>query len=314
MSWIFKNEPSAPPEPKTLRTRALLLSVPFALMGLFALLLLLHDGFGGGLSKQKAIQLLSVIIVCIGFPILVFGITAKKIALNAARLKSPNPDSPEKPWLQRADWAAGRIKSSGLADAKASLIMGFALCAIGGLIAGLVLPREFKNGNYPALLALIFPLAGMVFLTAVVRKILAHRHYGGCFFEMTATPGALGGTLEGKIQTSVHLKLEHGLRLKLFCIRHAAPGRHNAEKILWQDELVIRAEDGLPETGPGGRGIPVCFKLPLNQPESSAPNKEAVIWRLEAKARMAGPVFDAKFDVPVFKIPNPIVPANSPPA
>ena len=312
MSWIFKNEPSLPPDPKTLRTRALLLSVPFALMGLFALVLLLHDGFGGGLSKEKAIQLLSVVIVCIGFPLLVFGITAKKNALQAAKSRSPVPASLEKPWLRREDWASGRIKASGLADAKTSLIMGFAFCAIGGLIAGLVLPKELNHGDYAALLALVFPLAGMVFLTAVVRKILAHRHYGDCFFEMTAIPGVLGGTLEGRIQPGVRLQLEHGLRLRLFCLRHAGSGRNPVEKILWQDEQSMKAEAGLSETGSGRTGIPVCFKLPGDQPECFVGNKEAIIWRLEAMARMAGPVFKVKFDVPVFKVPGPTVPPNSP--
>jgi hypothetical protein len=312
MSWFFNTESSSPPDPKALRTRALLLSLPFALMGLFALVLLLHDGLGGGLSKPKAIQLLSVILVGIGFPILVFGILAKKNALNAAKIKSPPPASADKPWLQRADWAAGRIKASGLADAKSSLVMGFALCAIGALIAGLVIPREVKAGNYTALLALIFPLAGAVFLSAVVRKVLAHQHYGDCFFQMSATPGALGGTLEGLIQTGVRLKLEHGLRLKLCCIRCTGSGRNQAEKILWQDEQILKNEDGLPETGPGRNGIPVCFQLPGDQPESSARNPEAILWRLEAKAKMAGPAFDAKFDVPVFKVPGPTVPANIP--
>lgn len=312
MSWLFNQEPSAPPDPKALRTRALLLSLPFALMGLFALVLLLHDGLGGGLSKPKAVQLLSVILVCIGFPILVFGIIAKKNALNAAKFKSPLPEGADKPWLQRADWAAGRIKSSGLTDGKSSLIMGFALCAVGALIAGLVIPKEVKAGNYTALLALIFPLTGMAFLTTVVRKILAHQHYGDCFFEMTAAPGTLGGTLEGLIQTGVRLKLEHGLRLKLCCIRCTGSGRNHAEKILWQDEQILKREDGAPETGPGRKGIPVCFQLPGDQPESSARNPEAIIWRLEAKAQMAGPVFNPKFDVPVFKVPGPTVPANNP--
>jgi hypothetical protein len=312
MSWIFKNEPSSPSDSRTLRQRALLLSLPFALMGVFALVLLLHDGLGGGLTKPKAIQLLSVVIVCAGFPILILGIAAKKNALNAAKLKSGNPESPGKPWLQREDWAAGRIKSAGLADARSSLIMGFALCAIGGLIAGLVIPRELSNGNQGALLVLIFPLAGALFLTAVVRKILAHRQYGDCFFEMTTTPGVLGGTLEGVIQTSVHLQFKHGLNLKLGCIRCAGSGRNNAEKVLWQDEQVVTAATSGPETGSGRNGIPVCFRLPGNQPESSSRGKEPVIWRLEAKAKMAGLFFDAKFEVPVFKLPGSAAPANGP--
>ena len=264
------------------------------------------------MTKTKAIQLLSAIIVCIGFPILIFGITAKKNALNAAKLKSSKPENLEKPWIQREDWAAGRIKSSGLADAKASLIMGFALCAIGGLIAGLVVPKELNKGNPGALVALIFPLAGALFLTAIVRKILAHRHYGDCFFEMAATPGVLGGTLEGMIQTSVRLQPKRGLQLRLCCIRCAGSARNSTEKILWQNEQVIKIAAGQPATGPDRNGIPVCFKLPGNQPESSMHNKEAIIWRLEAKAKMAGPVFNAKFDVPVFKLPGSIVPPDSP--
>ncbi len=109
MSWIFKDESSRPPDPKAARRRAMLLSVPFVLMGLVALVLLLHDGLGGGLSRQMAIKLLSVIIVSAGFPALIFGITAKKKAMQAA---VPKPADDEKPWLKRADWAAGRIVSS----------------------------------------------------------------------------------------------------------------------------------------------------------------------------------------------------------
>jgi hypothetical protein len=302
MSWIFKAGPASPPDPKATRRRAMLLSAPFALMGLFALVLLVHDGLGGGLNRQKAIQLLSVIVVSAGFPLLILGINAKKNALRAAAAR---PTDPGKPWLDRADWAAGRIQSSGLADAKSSFVMGLAFCGIGGLIAGLVIPKELHNGNYAAWLALIFPLAGIGFLTVVVRKILAHRYYGDSFFEMAATPGALGGTLAGVIQPGEPLTFEHGLRLKLSCVRRAVSGRNNPEKILWQDEKVFKTGADLPEAGSGPSHIPVCFKLPDNQPESSARNQEAIVWRLEAKAKMAGPDFRATFDVPVFKVAGP---------
>jgi membrane protease YdiL (CAAX protease family) len=311
MSWIFKDNPS-PPDSKTARKRALLLSLPFALMGLFALVLLLHDGLGGGLNRQKAIQLLSVVIVGLGFPVLIFGITAKKNALTAAKFNPPDSEGPGQPWLNRADWAAGRIKSLGLADARSSIIMGLAFCIIGVLIACLVIPKELSRGDYAALLVLVFPLAGMAIFTSMVRKNLAHRYYGDCFFEMAAIPGALGGTLAGRIQTLDRLKLEQGLRLQLACIRRIQSGRNSTEKILWQDEKIFKTGADLPETGPGRAGIAVCFDLPPNQPASSAGGKEAIIWRLEARAKMAGPDFCPAFEVPVFKIagstPAPAVP------
>ena len=298
MSWIFK-EKSAAPDPRTARRRATLLSVPFALMGLVALVLLLHDGMRGGLSREKAIQLVSVIVVAAGFPALIFGITAKKNSLLAAAAR---PSDPGNPWLKRPDWAAGRIKSAGMADAKSFLIMGIAFCVIGGLIAGLIIPKELRNGNYNALFALIFPLAGVGFLAAVVRNLLVHRRFGDCFFEMAAVPGALGGTLEGGIQTGVRLKLEDGLRLKLSCLRRVVSNQGNKLKVLWQDEKIFKTEAELPEAGSGHSRIPVCFKLPENQPESSDHHKEAIIWRLEADAKTAWPDFRVTFDVPVFKV------------
>ena len=302
MSWIFKAGPASPPDPKAGRRRAVLLSVPFVLMGLLALVLLVHDGLGGGLSRQKAIQLLSVVVVAAGFPALIFGITAKKQALQAAAAR---PADAAKPWLNRADWAAGRIKSSDLPDARSSLIMGIAFCGIGGLIAALIIPKELSNGNIAALLALVFPLAGILFFTTVVLKILAHRRYGDCFFEMVATPGTLGGTLEGRIQTAVHLKLSHGLRLRLSCVRRVSSGRNHTEKILWQEEKIIKLEADLLEVGPAQDGIPVGFELPGNQPESIAGGKTAILWRLEARAKMAGPDFCPTFEVPVFKAAGP---------
>jgi len=183
--------------------------------------------------------------------------------------------------------------------------MGIAFCGIGGLIAALIIPKELSNGNIAALLALVFPLAGILFFTTVVLKILAHRRYGDCFFEMVATPGTLGGTLEGRIQTAVHLKLSHGLRLRLSCVRRVSSGRNHTEKILWQEEKIIKLEADLLEVGPAQDGIPVGFELPGNQPESIAGGKTAILWRLEARAKMAGPDFCPTFEVPVFKAAGP---------
>ena len=110
MGWIFKDEPATPPDAKAERTRVILLALPFALLGLAALVMFVHDLFGG-IPKQRAITILSFIAACIGFVALIFGINAKKLALKTATLKSSAPETSEKPWLKRKDWAAGRITS-----------------------------------------------------------------------------------------------------------------------------------------------------------------------------------------------------------
>ena len=241
-----------------------------------------------------------------------FGLIALAIVFSVVRgiRKAIRPEPPpareEKPWLKRADWAAGRIKSSATAQTKIFVIFSLAFGGFGGLMTFLVLPKELHNGNDKALFILLFPAIGLGFVIAIVRGIFARRRFGDCFFEMAAIPGALGGTLEGLIQTGARLRLEHGLHLKLSCVRrivnNVGDNQNVQENILWQDEKVFAPNADLPEPEPGRSGIPVFFKLPADQPECFARGNESILWRLEAKAKMSGPNFSARFDVPVFKV------------
>jgi len=300
MSLIFKDSGHQPVDPAAARKRATLMSLPFAAMGLIALILLLHDGLLGGVDRPKLFKLVSVIAASIGFIALIFGVTAKKGLFGGT---PPSAAGLEKPWLQRADWATGRIPSSGFPHAKSYLFMGIALCVLGGLIAVLVVPKALKSGNDSALVALVFPVIGIAFLTGAVRKILANRRFGACVFEMARTPAQAGGVLEGVLRTGVPLNWQGPLHLILLCIRKTTSGagqnRRTDEKILWQDEAVFKSPADLPGSTPGG-GVPVRFELPPGQPECSKHGSEVVEWRLEMK--MPGANFHMTFEVPVFNV------------
>ena len=304
-NWIFKDESSMPSDPKAARKRAMLLSIPFALMGIFALVLLAHDGLLGGLNRQKAMGLLSAAIVCGGLIALIFGISAKKHALNV----SPAKTGDEKPWLKRKEWADGRITSS---SRKAVLLLWIFIafwCGISGAISLFVIPQQLHQGNHAALIALIFPVIGLAMIYFALNTTLAWRKFGQSIFEMAAVPAASGGTLEGEIQVSTKLRPQHGLHLRLSCVRRTTSGsgnnRSTTEKILWQDEKWLRAD--LPQTDMNATGIPIFFKLPDNLPESAASPGDGIHWRLEASAKLRGPDFHAAFEVPVFKLPEPPV-------
>jgi hypothetical protein len=297
MGFIFKDSNNKPIDPVVARRRATMFSLPFAAVGFIAVILLLHDGLLGGLDRQKLLRLLSVIAASIGFIALIFGVTAKKGLLSTQSSLAANP---AKPWLKRADWAAGKIKTDGIPHMKSYLTMGITLVALGGLIVVLVVPKALRDGNNSALVALVFPVVGIAFLISVIKKILAHRRFGDCIFEMEQTPAPIGGALEGAIRTGVPLKPEDGLSLELFCIRKTTSGagqnRRTDEKILWQDEKKIKSDS--PELKSGK--IPIQFDLPPGQPQCSERGSEAICWRLEMKIPAAN--FHATFDVPVFKI------------
>lgn len=241
-------------------------------------------------------------------------ILSRKKARQTAELQARFAD---KPWMLRADWAAGKIKSSALSQSQIYLIMALGFCGIGGIGTAFAVPDALHKHSYGGLMVLIFPLIGILFLAAFIKARLARARYGDCFFEMAQVPAPLGGSLDGMIQTGARLKPEHGLHLKLSCIRRVVTGygknRSTSESVLWQDEKVFRPEADLPEPAPGHTGIPVYFKLPDGQPQCFTRGDVSVYWRLEAKAKMPGPDFVAAFDVPVFHVAGAVAEAANEP-
>jgi hypothetical protein len=298
---IFKDEPAAPPDPKAARKRAILLASPFALLGIAALVMLAHDLFGG-LPRQKIITTLSFVAVCFGLVALIIGINAKKMhALKA----SPNKTADDrKPWLKREEWAAGRITSGTRKGVLLLWTFTFFWNAISAPVVFIGLPTELHKGNYAILIALLFPIVGLGMIIFAAKTTRAWKRFGQTVFEMAAIPGATGGTLEGEIQVKTKLQPRHGLHLRLSCLRQTTTGsgknRNSSEKILWQDEKWLRAD--LPQTDLNATGIPVYFKLPADQPESTVAFGDGIHWRLEAAATLRGPNFHAAFDVPIFKL------------
>ncbi|MGC9941557.1 MAG: hypothetical protein ABSE48_06950 [Verrucomicrobiota bacterium] len=311
MGLIFKDADNKPIDPKAARNRAILLSVPFALMGIFALVLLMHDGLLGGLNRQKAMGLLSAAIVCGGLIVLIFGINAKKMALKAAAIK---PSSSEKPWLSRKDWAVGRIVPS---SRKAVLLLWILVvfwCVVLGVISVVVLLPELHRGNHAALIALIFPAVGIAVLMFTINTTRAWRRFGQSIFETAAIPAPSGSALTGEIKVKMKLKPQLGIHLRLSCINRSTTGASNnrqaSEKILWQDEKWLRPN--LPQGDVDATTIPIFFKLPDKLPESSSSAGDGIHWKLEASATLRGPNFHVAFEVPVFKLSEIPVSAEDP--
>ena len=302
---FFKDTDNRPADPKAARTRAILFSLPFAIVGVLALVFLLHDEVGSGfrMKKQMAMGLLSAAVVCGGLIAFIFGISAKKQAQNF----SISETGDQKPWLKRKDWADGRITSSSRKAVWLLWIFVAFWCAASAAISLVIVPPQLQQGNRTALIALIFPVIGLAMIFFALNTTRAWRKFGRSIFEMATVPAASGGTLQGRIQVKTRLQPEHGLHLRLSCVRRTTTGasnnRQTSEKILWQDEKWLRAD--LPQTDFNATEIPVFFRLPDNLPESTVSSGDGIHWKLEASAKLRGPDFHAAFDVPVFKLPEP---------
>src|ERR1700733_5280611 len=169
MGLIFKDQ-SAPADPKAARKRAIFLSIPFAGLGIFALVLFVHDGFLGGLDHHKAFTLLGAMAASIGFIALIFGINAKKEAIKTVLAKK---EDEEKPWLMRKDWAAGRMTTTLKKPVLLLWIFAIFWCgASGGIILSL------PNGHRPPVILLIFPVISLALILFVWRTTSTWRRFG----------------------------------------------------------------------------------------------------------------------------------------
>ncbi len=285
---------------------ACLFATPFAAFGLFAIWSGIKKLSAGETGQGVGISLFGLVFAAVGFGIMYAAVTASRRQRLAEEKWNAQTDGGKKVWLARDDWAAGKIKSSTTAQVRIIFIVALAFCSFGTAMSFFVLPGELHGGNYKALAILLFPAIGIGCGIAVIKGILARKRFGDCTFELAQVPAPLGGSLDGLIQTGRPLRLEQGLHLKLSCISRtvtsSGDGQHVSENIIWQSEKVFRPDASLPTTGAGGSGIPVHFNLPANQPESSLRGSSTIVWRLEAKAKMAGPDFTAMFEVPVFRV------------
>jgi len=206
------------------------------------------------------------------------------------------------PWLQRPDWRSGRIESGG----KAAMI-GMSLFALVWLLitspALFVLPEELKNGNYVALLVLVFPLVGLALLLMAAYKVLHWLKFGNVLLILESTPGRIGGELRGHLEIPAPVESRLGINLRLRCVRQittgSGKGARTREEVLWEHSQIALPSKPWEKQR---TEAPVRFRIPADTQETDYSNpRDKVLWRLEASAEAPGVDLGAQFEVPVFR-------------
>ncbi len=218
-----------------------------------------------------------------------------------AAIEESNPLSP---WLWQTDWAARRAESLN----KQSEITYWAAAIFANLvtipIAAMIYPKFERTGDLRLLPPLGLCAVGAILLVAAVRATIRHRRFGDTYFEFDALPFSPGERVTGRIQLKFETRAEHGINLRLRCIRRVFTGsgkqRTKSEIVLWQAEKNVPA--GAVEPGPQGRAIPVDFSLPAESlvTDHDQPSDQ-ILWQLHAQADVPGVDYSDDFEVPVFR-------------
>jgi hypothetical protein len=218
-----------------------------------------------------------------------------------AAIEESNPLSP---WLWRTDWAGRRAESLN----KKSEIISWVFCILCNLITvpflGKVAPKLARAGDPRVFLLLGFSLMGLILLANAVRATIRHRSFGNTYFEFNSLPFSPGERVGGRIHLKFETQAEHGIDLRLSCVRKVITGSGKSQTtnqlVLWQADQNIPS--GAVGPGPLGRAIPVDFALPAESLLTDHDNpRDQVLWLLHAQADVPGVDYSDDFELPVFR-------------
>lgn len=218
-----------------------------------------------------------------------------------AAVKEANPQSP---WLWRSDWAQGRALSS-----RRNTLYGW---WIGTTLASMLfvpmvvisLPSLLGTAGPKGLLLLGLCLIPAALLAGAMRATIRRQRYGQTYFEFATLPFSPGRKISGQIHLRLDTAVEHGIDLRLSCIRRIVTGSGKQQSTsnvpLWQQEKNVPPSSLM--IGPAGTLIPVEFEIPDEAYETNHDvPRDQLLWMLHAHADVPGVDYSEDYEIPVFR-------------
>jgi hypothetical protein len=243
----------------------------------------------------------ALVFAVIGAGLMAGSIYGYKQLKQQEAVKEANPDTP---WLWRADWASGKSLSLNRNSAIGWWIGTILTSMIMVPIVVGALPQLLRNSDPKALILIGFCLVPSILLVGALRATMRRERYGRTYFEFSSLPFSPGKRVTGQIHLCLDTAAEHGVDLRLSCLRRIVTGsgkeQTTNEIVLWQDQKNV-PQNAL-SVGPLGTAIPVDFGIPQDAYETDHEQaRDQLVWVLQAKADVPGVDYSDKFEVPVFR-------------
>jgi hypothetical protein len=213
-------------------------------------------------------------------------------------------ENPLLPWVWRQDWASRRAESQNKKSAATKWVLAIFCNMITLPFLFRMVPQLLRQGDPRVILVLIFNLVGAILIVSAVRATIRRNRFGDTYFEFNSLPFSPGDRIGGRIHLKLDTCAEHGVDVRLSCIRRVVSGsgdsRTTNQIVLWQADQNVPA--GAIGPGPLGRAIPVDFSIPAESLQTDHDNlSDQVVWLLHAQADVPGVNFSDDFEIPVFK-------------
>ena len=221
---------------------------------------------------------------------------------------------PDEPWHWREEWHNGIVQSAGRANVYASAAFTV-LWLLVSSPASFLVPGEVRDGNYLALIALAFPIVGVLLIIRTYNDWVRNRRFGVSTIALRQFPIPVSGDFNGEIKVNAAIPVATNFILRLSCIEvRRSSGKRNSrtEHLLWQDELTVPRHNC--QLGPTSSTIPFSFALPGDQPgtRDAGEGNNEILWRIDVTGECPGADYEARFVVPVYAVGTPVVVDDEP--
>jgi len=211
------------------------------------------------------------------------------------------PQYRDAPWLLNDAWQTPSVRSQSNSAMWGAWFFAALWNAISAVTPFIAWREIVDNGNYLALLILLFPLVGIGLLAWAIRRTLEWRRFGPAPVTLDPFPGAIGGHVGGTIELTLPYDSSATFRVTLTGLHSYVSGsgknRSRREVAEWQDELVAHAE-------PGARGTRLTFRFNvpdgLEAADATRASDSYYLWRLNLRAALPGIDVDRDYDIPVY--------------
>jgi hypothetical protein len=210
----------------------------------------------------------------------------------------------DRPWLENDKWQTPVMTS----DGKTGMwfAVGFAVFwnSFSWFIAYVVYDEYVNSGNKMALIAMLFPVAGIWLIVWALREILEYKKYGQTPLTLDPFPGSIGGHVGGTIDLNERFSPDEKIEISLSNMYSYMSGsgddRRRSERIQWEKSVYAHAEPYME-----GTRLTFRFDIPedadVKETEYNADSSSYYLWRLHVNAVREGVDLDRSYEIPVYK-------------
>jgi hypothetical protein len=279
-----------------------LFALPFAGTGTFlAIVVARRIVEGAAFSGYGPLAAAAIAFGLPGFGLMAGARIAKKRMDAEAVTRATNPESP---WLWNPDWTDGIVRSRERGTVVGTWVFAILWSSISVLVL-FFLPRELRSGNRLALIGLVFPAIGVFLLVRAIRASIRWRRFGVSELTLAKFPALPGEELRAEIRTRFDDPPDE-MHVTLTSIRRTDRGGDDgvSETVLWQDERVIASHEMQRDSA--STIVPVAFAIPPDATPTEREGRPSTVrWQIEAKASVTGVDYMSRFEVPVYRVPDP---------